>query len=63
MTADPGWGTKDKIFSGEYRQDMWDEIRGIRSKQDLRRAFYKVCCRIQELERKIDKIAEKRRKE
>lgn len=62
ITKDIG-GTARKIFSGDYSRDMWDEIKHAKSKQDLRWALYLVCCRIQELEGKVDKIAEKQRRE
>ena len=54
---------KDKIFSGEYSRGMWDEINNAKSKRALRWALYTVCCRIQELEGKVDDITEKRRRE
>jgi hypothetical protein len=34
--------------------DMWDEINNADTIEDLRQALYFVCCRIQELEAKID---------
>ena len=43
----------DRIFSGEYSRDMWKEINNARTRGDLRRALYFVCCRLQELEEKI----------
>lgn len=45
----------DRIFSGEYSRDMWKEINNARTRGDLRRALYFVCCRLQELESKIDR--------
>jgi len=38
------------IFRGDYSTDMWDAINTAKSKGDLRRALYLVCCRVQELE-------------
>jgi hypothetical protein len=43
-----------KIFSGNHSVDMWDEINNADTIEDLRQALYFVCCRIQELESKID---------
>lgn len=58
MKTDTGVPPK-KIFSGDASSDMWAEIRRAKSKSTLRMALYTVCCRIQELEGKIDDIAEK----
>jgi len=44
-----------KIFSGDYSADMWRSINKAKTKSELRQAIYFVCCRIQELESKIDK--------
>jgi len=46
---------KKKIFSGDYSRDMWDKINNSESVEDLKFALYLVCCRIQELESKIDR--------
>ena len=46
---------KSKIFSGDYSADMWRSINKAKTKSELRQAIYFVCCRIQELESKIDK--------
>ena len=43
------------IFSEDYSRNMWKAINKAKSKKDLRDALYLVCCRIQELEDKIDK--------
>jgi hypothetical protein len=43
----------EKIFSGDYSRDMWEAINSAKSKRDLRRALYFVCCRIQELESRL----------
>lgn len=43
----------EKIFSGDYSRDMWDEINGAKTIAQLRLALYVVCCRLQELESKI----------
>jgi len=54
--ADKGKGSSIKpIFSGEYSRDMWREINGAESIEDLKSALYTVCCRLQELEAKIAK--------
>ncbi len=63
MTKINTGGPAKKIFSGDYSRDMWLKIKNVKSKQDLRWALYTVCCRIQDLESKIDKIAEKWRRE
>ena len=44
-----------RIFSGEYSRDMWDEINNAKTIADLRRALYCICCRLQELESRIEK--------
>jgi hypothetical protein len=44
------------IFSGDASIDLWDEINSARTKKQLRRALYTVCCRIQELETRIEKL-------
>ena len=44
------------IFSGEYSEDMWNIINSAKTRKDLRRALYCVCCRLQELESVIEKI-------
>ena len=43
-----------KIFSGEYSRDMWKDINKAKTIAELRMALYFVCCRIQELESKVD---------
>lgn len=48
----------DKIFSGNYSRDMWEEINNIPSNaspDEIRLVIYFVCCRIQELEDKFDR--------
>lgn len=45
----------DRIFSGEYSREMWETINSARTKKDLRRALYFVCCRVQELEARLSK--------
>jgi len=44
----------NKIFSGKYSKDMWKAINEASSIEELQDAIYFVCCRIQELESKID---------
>lgn len=44
----------DKIFSGDYSRDMWDAINNAESVEELRHALYFVCCRLQELEKKLE---------
>jgi hypothetical protein len=43
------------IFSGNYSQGMWDDINNAQTVADLRSALYFVCCRIQELEAKVNR--------
>ena len=43
------------IFSGDYSEDMWESINEAKTKGDLRRALYFVCCRLQEFESEIEK--------
>jgi hypothetical protein len=45
----------DRIFSGKYSEDMWKAINNAETKNDLRLALYFVCCRLQELESRIEK--------
>lgn len=42
-----------EIFGGNYSEDMWKEINGASSIDELREALYTVCCRLQELEWKL----------
>lgn len=49
---EPGWVP---IFYGEPSRDMWDRINSATSKAKLRRALYIVCCRLQELESRLEK--------
>ena len=44
----------EKIFSGDYSKDMWDSINNAKTIADLREALYFVCCRLQELESKLE---------
>lgn len=46
----------ERIFSGDYSGAMWDEINSARTVRDLRNALYFVCCRLQELEHRIEKM-------
>lgn len=43
-----------RIFSGESSLDMWDSINKSKNTRDLREALYIVCCRLQELEVKVE---------
>ena len=43
-----------KIFSGEYSKRMWRQINKAKTKRQLRTALYTVCCKLQELEDRID---------
>lgn len=42
------------IFSGERSAQMWDEINRAKTVDDLKNAIYVVCCKLQELESKLD---------
>jgi hypothetical protein len=44
-----------RLFSGEASQKMWDGINKAQTVEDVKWALYEVCCRMQELEGKIDK--------
>lgn len=48
--------TDNKIFSGTHSKDMWSKINNAKTVKDLAEALFIVCCRIQELENKIDNI-------
>ena len=44
------------IFSGDYSKDMWDAISSLNatsSGERVRRVLYLICCRLQELERRL----------
>lgn len=43
-----------RIFGGRYSAKMWRAINTAKSIDDLRDALYFVCCRLQELEHKLD---------
>lgn len=47
---------KDKIFSGDSSTPLWKEINNIKTIKDAKYALYHVCCKLQELESKIDKL-------
>ena len=49
---------KHPIFSGEYSRDMWEVINSARTVEDLEIALYFVCCRLQELESRLERSAE-----
>ena len=51
--------SEEAIFSGKKSDDMWELINTSKSAKDLRRALYCVCCRLQELESRMEKIREK----
>lgn len=38
------------LFSGQDRLGMWNAVNDARTVKDVRRALYKVCCRLQQLE-------------
>ena len=44
-----------RIFSGDSSAKMWDEINNAKTIAELRMALYVVCCRIQELEEKVER--------
>jgi hypothetical protein len=57
-TISPDWVKLEdrqmrRIFSGDHSVEMWDAINNAKTKEELRRALYLVCCRLQELEAKI----------
>jgi len=47
-----------KIFSGNYSKPMWKEINQAKTIEDLQMALYTVCCRLQELEARCEKLGE-----
>jgi len=51
-------GKYKDIFSGDYSRDMWKAINNAKTRGDLRRALYFVCCRLQELETRFQKLKE-----
>lgn len=50
------WPYDQKIFSGDYSVEMWNEINSARSKKELRWALFEVCVKLQHLESKYDEI-------
>ncbi len=44
-----------RIFEGDYSVLMWSAINSAETVEDLRSALYLVCCRLQELEAKLDR--------
>ena len=46
---------KHPIFSGEFSRDMWEVINSARTVEDLEIALYFVCCRLQELESRLER--------
>ena len=46
-----------RIFSGDTSVDMWDEINSAKNVKELRIALYTVCCRMQELESKVESLS------
>lgn len=46
---------RKKIFSGVRSEPMWEMINTAKTKKQLRDALYVVCCRLQDLESKLDK--------
>jgi hypothetical protein len=43
------------IFSGNESKEMWESINSALSIEDLRDALYVVCCKLQELESRLEK--------
>jgi hypothetical protein len=46
----------ESIFYGEQSKEMWDEINNAKTIRDLREALYTICCKLQKLETKIERI-------
>ena len=49
----------DKIFSKENSRGLWDQINNIdytSTGDDIHNVLYNICCHIQRLESKIDKL-------
>lgn len=44
-----------RIFSGDGSAEMWQQINTANSVRALRNALYVVCCRVQELEAKVER--------
>lgn len=44
---------KSKLFSGGNSVAMWEMINSANTVDDLRKALYVVCCRLQDLEDRI----------
>jgi hypothetical protein len=53
------WGGKTMtepvpIFSGDASVEMWERINSAKTVEDVRWALYQVCCRLQELEARVN---------
>ncbi len=46
-----------KIFSGPESQDIWDMIEKMKTISEAKQCLYTICCRLQELEGKCDRMA------
>ena len=46
---------EDRIFSGDYSRNMWDQINNAKTFSDVRMTIYTICCRLQELETLLNK--------
>lgn len=46
----------ERIFSGDYSKPMWDAINNGKKTNDFRWALYLVCCRLQELEARMEQL-------
>ena len=45
----------DRIFSGDYSRNMWEQINNAKTFSDVRLTMYTICCRLQELETLLNK--------
>ena len=52
-----GEASLSRIFSGDDSKELWAEINRAKTVSDLRNALYTVCCRLQELESRIEETA------
>jgi hypothetical protein len=58
----PVMDTRQPIFSGDPSVSMWDEINNARTVAELRRALYGVCCKLQQMESRVDHKEDRHRR-
>jgi hypothetical protein len=54
---EPRSASSPRIFSGDASKELWAEISNAKTVKKLRMALYTVCCRVQELENKVESLS------